>query len=295
MEPVPGSDELKENTLGSISWGAMAFSRLAVWSIAAATFVFPLNCSGAQTGSQTQERLATGGLISSLLATPVVGEPYSAVQVHGRVQTLADGSTVSHHGHHFVARDGEGRVHVEVRMAEGQNGEPDTVMVFVMDPVAHTVTTWLSGAPNHPPNDSKVATVFKIPSAENRPATSPARPTPSESARPQPIVTTEDLGTKQIQGLEVVGKRTTTIVPVGRSGNSAPITKTYEIWTSADLQLVVKQEWNDPRSGKRTVALEKLSRTAPDPALFRVPPGYVVKDAVQTLQELEQKLEGLSN
>jgi hypothetical protein len=276
----------------------MSFSRLAVWSIGAATLVSPLNYSGGQnasTGSQTQERLATGGLISSLLAAPVVGEPYSAVQIHGRVQTLADGSTVSHHGHHFVARDAEGRVHVEVRMAEGQNGEPDTVMVFVMDPLAHTITTWLSGAPNHPPNNTKVATVFKIPAAEKRPAAPQTRPAPSESSRPKPIITTEDLGTEQIQGLEVSGKRTTTIVPAGRSGNSAPITKTHEIWTSADLQLVVKQEWNDPRSGKRTVELEKISRTAPDPALFRVPPGYVVKDAVQTLQELEQKLEGLSN
>jgi hypothetical protein len=59
--------------------------------------------------------------------------------------------------------------------------------------------------------------------------------------------------------------------------------------------LVVKQEWNDPRSGKRTVELEKLSRTEPDPALFRVPPGYVVKDALQTLQELEEKLGATSN
>jgi hypothetical protein len=269
----------------------MAVSGFRIWLIGVATFVLPLNYSG----GQTQERLATGGLISSLLAAPVVGEPYSAVQVHGRVQTLADGSTVSHHGHHFVARDSEGRVHVEVRMAEGQNGEPDTVMVFVMDPVAHTITTWLSGAPNHPPNNTKVATVFKIPAVEKRPAAPAGRPNPSESSRPQPIITTEDLGTKQIQGLEVVGKRTTTIVPVGRSGNSAPITKTHEIWTSADLQLVVKQEWNDPRSGKRTVELDKISRTAPDPALFRAPPGYVVKDAVETLQELEQKLEGLSN
>jgi hypothetical protein len=276
----------------------MSFSRLTLWSIGVGTLVLPLNyVAGAQSataGSQTQERLATGGLISSLLATPVVGEPYSAVQVHGTVRTLADGSTVSHHGHHFVARDAEGRVHVEVRMAEGQNGEPDTVMVFVMDPVAHTITTWLSGAPNHAPNN-KVATVFKIPAAENQAAAPPARPAPSESSRPQPVITTEDLGTQQIQGLEVSGKRTTTIVPVGRSGNSAPITKTHEIWTSADLQLVVKQEWNDPRSGKRTVELARISRTAPDPALFRVPPGYVVKDALQTLQELEEKLGAMSN
>lgn len=277
----------------------MSVLRLTLWSIGVGTFLLPLNGAGAQsatTAGQAQQRLATGGLVSSLLAAPVVGEPYSAEQVHGRVQTLADGSTVSHHGHHFVARDAEGRVHVEVRMAEGQNGKPDTVMVFVMDPVAHTLTTWLSDAPNQAANNTKVASVFKIPAAENRPSAPPARPgAPSESSRPQPIITTEDLGTQQIEGLEVTAKRTTTIVPVGRSGNSAPITKTYEMWTSADLHLVVKQEWNDPRSGKRTVELEKISRTAPDQALFRVPPGYVVKDAIQTLQELEEKLGAMSN
>ena len=85
------------------------------------------------------------------------------------------------------------------------------------------------------------------------------------------------------------------IVPVGRSGNSAPITKTHDVWTSADLRLVMKQEWNDPRSGKRTVELEKLSRTDPDVALFRVPPGYEVKTALQTLQELEDKLAATQN
>jgi hypothetical protein len=259
----------------------MGGSRLGIRSIVVAGLVLPLGYAGAQsatTASQPQERLATGGLISSLFAAPVVGQPYSAVQVHSTTQTLADGSTVSHHGHHVVARDAEGRVHVEVRLANGHNGQPDEVMVFVMDPVAHTLTTWLSGAPNQP----KVASVFKITAPENQGATRPtSRPDPSEASRPQPIITTEDLGTQVMQGLEASGKRTTTIVPVGR--------------TSADLRLVVKQEWNDPRSGKGTVVLEKLSRTDPDPALFRVPPGYEVKNALQTLQELEDKLAATQN
>jgi hypothetical protein len=55
----------------------MSASRLTLWLIGVATFGFSLNYAGAQsaaTGSQTQERLATGGLISSLLAAPV-GSP----------------------------------------------------------------------------------------------------------------------------------------------------------------------------------------------------------------------------
>jgi hypothetical protein len=57
------------------------------------------------------------------------------------------------------------------------------------------------------------------------------------------------------------------------------------------MGLVVKQVWNDPRIGERTVELKDLSRIAPDPALFRSPAGYKVKDAVESLKELEQKLE----
>jgi hypothetical protein len=268
----------------------MATARRFFQKIVMSSLVLSLPLSGAQnanTAGPSQPRLATGGLVSSLLAAPVVGQPYSAVQVHGTTRTLADGSTVSHHGHHIVARDAEGRMHVEMRMAKGQNGEPDQVLVFVMDPVAHTFTTWLSNVPNQP----KVASLIKLPASGRDAPPVAAEKTPAEDHRPQPIITTEDLGTKTIQGLETTGKRTTTIVPVGRSGNSAPITKTYEVWTSADMGLGVKQVWNDPRYGERTVELKDLSRVAPDPALFRPPAGYEVKDAKETLKELEQKLD----
>jgi hypothetical protein len=162
--------------------------------------VFSLPVAGAQnatTGGPPQPPLATGGLVSSLLAGPVVGHPYSAVQVHGTTRTLADGSTVSHHGHHMVARDAEGRVHVEMRMANGRNGEPDEVMVFVMDPVAHTLTTWLSNVPNQP----KVASLIKMP-VKKEASPAPAERNPAQDHRPQPMITTEDLGTKTIQGLK---------------------------------------------------------------------------------------------
>jgi hypothetical protein len=240
--------------------------------------------SPGQTDSRTQPPLATGGIISSLEAVPVVGQPYSAIQVHGSTQTLADGSTVSHHGHHVVARDAEGRLHVEMRLANGKNGAPDNVLVFLLDPVAHTLTTWMAGGTDHP----KIASTWKIPAAQQ--AVAPHPESPRDTTRAQPIITTEDLGTQSMQGLQVTGKRTTTIVPVGRSGNSAPITKTYEVWTSPDLQLVIKQQWTDPRTGQRTVELEKLSRENPDPAVFRPPAGYEVKPALQRLKELEEKL-----
>jgi hypothetical protein len=240
-----------------------------------------------------KEVIANGGLLHSLLAAPVVGQPYSALQEHRTRQQLADGTTISHAGHHAVARDAEGRVRVELRMGRARDGEPETVMVFVTDPVAHTLTTWMTGG-----KIPKVATVVKLPSAEEqaaREARMAAAVSSSEANRPQPTVTTEDLGTDSLNGIPVTVSRTTTIVPVGRSGNDAPITKTDETWTSPDLKLVMKEQWNDPRSGERTVELVKFSRADPDGALFRAPRGYVVKSAMEGLKDLEETLGSAQN
>jgi hypothetical protein len=238
----------------------------------AASFV---GAQSAATGGEKKEVLATGGLISSLVAAPVIGQPYSAVQVHQTSRKLTDGTTISQKGHHFVARDAQGRVRVEMRMAKGKNGEPDTVMVF----------TWMSG----PKIENKAASVVKTP-AERRQETTVQPQVTNASTRPQPVVTTENLGTVMLQGVPVTDVRTTTVVPVGRAGNDAPITKTHEVWTSQDLKLVMKQQTEDPRTGVTTVELEEFSRAEPDPALFRVPPGYAVKSVLQSLKELEEKL-----
>ena len=106
---------------------------------------------------------------------------------------------------------------------------PKPILVFVTDPVAHTITTWVTG-----PGANKVASVVKVPA--EKPTTKAAPTQIHQDNRPQPIITTEDLGTDSLQGLPVSVVKTTTIVPAGRSGNDAPITKTHEVWTSADMK-----------------------------------------------------------
>jgi hypothetical protein len=219
----------------------------------------------------------------------VIGQPYSATVVHQSNRKLTDGTTISEQGHHFAARDSQGRVRVETRMAKGKNGEPDTVMVFLSDPVAHTVTTWISG----PNIENKTASVVKI--TADRKQEAAAQPRVVSDSRPQPVVTTENLGTVMLQGVPVTDVRTTTIVPIGRAGNDAPITKTLEVWTSDDLKLVMKQRAEDPRIGVTVVELDEFSRAEPDPKLFRVPPGYTVKTVLETLKELEEKLSAAQN
>ena len=204
---------------------------------------------------------------------------------------LTDGTTIKKGGPgHGVARDSAGRVRIERRMTSGANGKPAIMSVFVLDPVARAMTVWSTGGPGE-----KTAVAIKLP-ADKGSKPMPANAAPkAETDRPQPIVTTENLGTETIENLPVEVVKTTTIVPAGRSGNDAPITKTHETWTSADLKLTMKEQWEDPRTGERTVELVKFSRAEPDPALFRAPADYAVKDLKQTMKELQEKLEQLQN
>lgn len=256
--------------------------------IAAAGIGLWFASAGAQTVAtdQPKEVISNGGLIHTLEATPVVGQPYSAVQVSRIVRTLADGTTIKNGPGpgHAVMRDGAGRVRVEKWISKPSAGDPAGVkVVFVLDPLEHTLTTWSAGG-----KGEKVAMQFKLPA--DKPQAQLGQPVNAEANRPQPIITTENMPSEMIEGLPVDVVKTTTIVPAGRSHNDAPITKTHEVWTSQDMKLVMKEESTDPRSGDLTIWLTKFSRAEPDPALFRAPAGYQVKTLKQTLQELSDRL-----
>lgn len=254
-------------------WCAIAV--LAVLSVAGMAFA-------AADQPQTHEVIAAGGFPRDLMAAPVTAEPFSAVWTTEIVRTLADGSTVTRHAHHFVARDSAGRERLEMRLIPARDGKPAVKMVFVMDPVAHTLTTWAEGSPTG--KKTAIVTRIKEPTGEVK----IARPKPD--GRPQPQITHQDLGSQMIDSLPATGELTTTVVPVGRSGNNQPITKTYEVWTSDEMKLVLLQKWNDPRTGARTTQLADFSRAEPAPALFHPPAGYQMKTAEQTLRELADKL-----
>jgi hypothetical protein len=266
------------------------------WAAGVSGIMLMVAAAGAQSASlgvAAREVIANGGLLHTLIAMPVTGEPYAAEQVMHNKQILPDGTTISHNGHHAVARDTEGRVRVERRLTNGSNGQPAMSMIFVMDPIAHTFTLWVVGGPE-PKSGARTASILKLPQKDSKQdavKTQPVVVQGASDARPQLVATTEDLGTDVVQGQMVTVTRTTTVVPVGRAGNDAPITRTHEVWTSPDLKLALKEQWNDPRTGERTVELEHFSRGEPDPALFRAPAGYQVKSALETLKEMEQKLE----
>lgn len=86
----------------------------------------------------------------------------------------------------------------------------------------------------------------------------------------------EDLGTRDFDGVTAAGTRTVTTIPAGSIGNERDIEIVYERWYSKELEIVVYSKHSDPRFGEQTYRLTNIIRSEPDPSLFTVPHGYRV-------------------
>ena len=92
------------------------------------------------------------------------------------------------------------------------------------------------------------------------------------------VRTSEPLGTKVIDGIEVEGRRIKTTYAVEALGDESPLVSTVEIWTSPELGLTVLSKSTDPRTGEFTSSVINISRDEPDSSLFEVPPEYEIVD-----------------
>jgi hypothetical protein len=91
--------------------------------------------------------------------------------------------------------------------------------------------------------------------------------------------TTTQLGTRQMEGLTVTGRRTTETIPAGEIGNDRPIAISDEVWESAALQVVVSLRHADPRTGTLEYRLSNVVLGEPPADLFAVPSDYTVVEA----------------
>jgi hypothetical protein len=85
-------------------------------------------------------------------------------------------------------------------------------------------------------------------------------------------VVKEDLGTRNIEGVDCNGTRTTTTIPAGAIGNEKPISIVRETWYAPAIAAVVESTTEDPRYGKTTYQLTKVQLSEPSRSLFE-PPG----------------------
>ena len=87
-----------------------------------------------------------------------------------------------------------------------------------------------------------------------------------------------DLGSSTMEGLEVVGTRETTTIPLGAVGNTSQLEKTKEFWYSPRLGLNLRVLRLDPLQGDQTLGVSNIDLSEPDPQLFVLPPNCKIVD-----------------
>lgn len=201
--------------------------------------------------------------------------PYTAEYRVTRLQSLADGTTITRETTEVKALDSQGRRMTATTITSVDRAPITRVMVY--DPVARTQTFW------HSPG--KVAHLLQMSAqAAERHCVTITRDDVSVIGGPKANYTSVDLGTESIQGIEARGRLYTTTIPAGAMGNDAPLVSTSQMWTALTPGLnglIVRDIRNDPRQGKTTRELTNLTQTDPDPTTFQPPEGYeiVTKDS----------------
>ena len=239
------------------------------------------------------------GSLGSGTAAPRVFQPYTARFKVVSVQTLANGTTITHESTEIQAVDSEGRrLNVTITPASGQM--PERSSYRVSDPAARTNMDWMvpgknvmvrtTPLPSNPGQRtcwSSVSAAGSTFRASSGPSTTVMTGLVGGSAGSSSVATAqqressneisrEDLGEQTIQGVLATGTRTTVTTPAGAVGNDAPLVRTMEVWMAKSIGVAVRSLTDDPRTGKRNRELVELSQGEPDPSIFRAPEGYQV-------------------
>jgi len=222
-------------------------------------------------------------------AAIVQGNPFQAeIEVTRSNRPLIPESSM-HPRLETVARDGEGRVrleHVTGRFKHDTGSEAGTEaeerFIDICDTTAETLTRIdtlnatakiLHARPSAPSRFSSTRTFcsMQVPFGHN------------------PNVAKENLGDQIIEGVSTHGVRVTIKSLLGGSDASAGET-IQEIWCSDELEAVVLRTTENTTSGFKTaIAMRKIERVEPDPALFQIPADYAVTESVAPEQGIRAK------
>jgi hypothetical protein len=216
-----------------------------------------------------------GGIVAArfgLMGPTVKGAPYTANGVTETNQTLGDGTHISRQETYTIHRDGEGRV----RRESGDQvwiSDPVAKVSYVLDTNAQTARK-LTLSRTVIYNKMQLDEQTQKLKAEARAAAgfSSSAMAGGFSAKAEPEKS-EALGKQTMEGVEVDGTRTTTVIPQGQIGNDRPIQMVHERWESAELHVTILMKHTDPMMGDRVERLTNVRRGEPDPALFQVPAG----------------------
>lgn len=235
-------------------------------------------------------------------AQVVKGKPYSADTTTETVQTLADGNHIVHRTVSKIYRDSDGRTRREQTFGnvDPEHPSPHEVKVFIDDPVngtafvldpgsksvdeVHRTRKVLDGLNGE---DDGARIMFKsVKDSEDTQESGPvhmmvkfrdqhsgdplAEIIPDEKRE----IVKEDLGSRNIEGVDCTGTRQTITIPAGEIGNEKPISIVRETWFAPVISAVVESISDDPRYGKTTYQLKNVQINEPPRSMFEAPADF---------------------
>jgi hypothetical protein len=218
---------------------------------------------------------------SDVLAGPVVTDaPFSADATTTVTQILGDGTRIEQTTNARFYRDRAGRVRREQTIlglgALGNNMQTITIApdpaegtAFTLDPTTRTarrvprMAIPLAGNMTFRTNGGTILVAGRT---GGPPLGGAAGSSPTE----------EMLGARQFEGVKVLGRKTTSIIPTGQIGNDRPIEITDERWESPELRMLIYSRNSDPRTGVVEYRLTNINRSEPPADLFTVPQDYAI-------------------
>jgi hypothetical protein len=215
----------------------------------------------------------------------IVGHPFSAIKYARSVKILPDGKQKFLHNERYptrIARDADGRLMMQVIHSDNLLPECNQLdlpvppvcplwRIFVIDPVAHIVTHWLDGE-----RAAHISVDFPLTEARLKQTLDLTLALPElgpDFTDEDGKVSTMDLGDRSIEGITAHGVRWTLRYDTNQDGRIIRRKRIHEVWTSAEMQLIIRVIDGDPNGEESVWGLEKVS-FEPDPALFRSPDGY---------------------
>jgi len=254
--------------------------------------------NGPGEGQEAQQKVMLEVIAAD--AQVVKGKPYSADTSTETVQTLADGNRIVHRTVSKFYRDSDGRTRREQTFGnvDPEHPSPHEVKVFVDDPangmafvmdpgsksadkVQRTrkfiderigedegtrvmLKSYDGGEPGEP---GRMMIKFRDEHAGNLAAIV------QDEKRD---VASEDLGARNIEGVDCNGTRQTITIPTGAIGNEKTISIVTETWFAPAISAVVQSTTDDPRYGKTTYQLTNVQLSEPARSLFEPPANFKV-------------------
>jgi hypothetical protein len=211
-------------------------------------------------------------VLESIAIPPVPHAPFTATLATEWIKYAADGGTVTLVNQRRIARDGQGRIYGERWWLVPKSGKVESTMNWIQlaDPKQRTLYNCST--------EKHICDLLVYDPADALSAMSPRRGSSGPLANGDGNVVWEDLGTRNIAGVDTVGARETTTSNAGTMGNDQPLVSMSEYWHSEQLGINLLSIRTSPFFGKQTFTVTELTAAEPDSQLFELPAGFKIND-----------------